>query len=88
VTIVRPRSSSGRSAVRSRYSIPDLGQVSGLVELELKNNELSGPLPQPPARLGSASLCPNGLTHPSADAAIDRRWNQATKSTPWWRDCR
>lgn len=68
-------------------SIPDLSEVSNLQEFSVAHNQLSGDLPGPPARAVAASLCPNRLNHPSADARIDAAWNKLTKDKPWWRGC-
>jgi hypothetical protein len=67
--------------------IPDLAGVPNLQELDVRGNRLDGPLPEPPPRIASARLCPNDLTHPSADERVDARWSAITKTTPWWRDC-
>jgi hypothetical protein len=67
--------------------IPDLSGAPNLQELSVANNRLSGPLPAPAPRMAQATLCPNALDHPSADAAIDAAWNRLTKTQPWWGAC-
>ena len=67
--------------------IPNLSGVPNLQDLDIGDNQLTGGLPAAPRRASSASLCPNPLDHPSADARLDAAWSKLTRDKPWWQKC-
>ena len=75
----------------NRLDGPLPAALPGLISLQflhVEDNRLSGTVPQPPAELHVATLCPNRFDiAPNADPAVDAAWDAATRTTPWWRDC-
>jgi hypothetical protein len=65
-------------------SLPELVVVvPNLKTLRVRNNQLTGPLPNAPTGLfpNDSTLCPNQLTYDAANTALNTPWNAAVGTT-------
>jgi len=71
--------------------IPSLAALTGLLIFQVQNNRLTGPAPIAPSPNqltdGDSVLCPNPLTPPTLESALDIIWDAATGFAPWYSAC-